>query len=326
MTQDEFLALWRAHEPAYRAWGLVVRREVEQGLARSNPGINLGSFIKIPAEPRLKEEDSLIAKAFFRGKDYKDPFLEIEDKVGIRFVVLLTSEIDKVQRVIEQCPHWIYSLDRDYEKEQAARPAEFGYQSKHYVVKSVSHFEEDGVVIPIGTPCEIQIRTLLQHAHSELTHGNIYKREEGTEVSKKVARAVAKSMALIEAVDDYFLHAVGALNDATKADREILDQLDFSFQRHVGIAASTNKSGQLVINAYRDHLNDLSKRIDDLVAKRPYIVEMVKSRMGEQMMFRQSWIFLVYLLVDEMPRVASDKWPFPLEEVRAVYVDLGRTV
>lgn len=32
-----------------------------------------------------------------------------------------------------------------------------------------------GMTVTAGTPCEVQVRTLLQQAHSELTHDTIYK-------------------------------------------------------------------------------------------------------------------------------------------------------
>ena len=46
------------------------------------------------------------------------------------------------------------------------------------------------------------MRTLLQHAHSELTHDTIYK--PSVVQTPAMLRAAAKSMALIEATGDYF--------------------------------------------------------------------------------------------------------------------------
>nr|WP_249804714.1 MULTISPECIES: hypothetical protein [unclassified Bradyrhizobium] len=57
----------------------------------------------------------------------------------------------------------------------AKTPYEFRYQSVHYIVRSRGDQKLDGQNITAGTPCEVQIRTLLQHAHSELTHDTIYK-------------------------------------------------------------------------------------------------------------------------------------------------------
>lgn len=63
---------------------------------------DLNNFLKQPATPRIKEKTSLIDKAFHRKeKSYNNPYQEIEDKVGIRFVVLLTSDIDEVCEIIK---------------------------------------------------------------------------------------------------------------------------------------------------------------------------------------------------------------------------------
>lgn len=326
MTQDEFLQQWNAHKDAYRAWGRLVRSEVEDRLVRMNPNINLGSFIKIPAEPRLKDDDSLITKAFHRNKGYTDPFAEIEDKVGLRFVVLLTSEIEKIQSVIEQATDlWTASLDRDFEAERDSRPAEFGYQSKHYVLRAAQDFKYEGVQVPYNTPCEVQIRTLLQHAHSELTHDNIYKRDPGKEVSKAVQRAVAKSMALIEAVDDYFLHAIRALEEATQVERDALLGLQKLYEQHVGMPSKPTKSDQIVLDAFRDYLSDdLLPAIEEMLQTKPWITQRIRDRVNRNVIYRQAWILLVYLSVYKHHYKTTNYWPFNNEDIRPIYVDFGK--
>src|SRR3546814_12228521 len=39
----------------------------------------------------------------------------------------------------------------------------------------ISDWSSDVCSSDLGTPCEVQLRTLLQHAHSQLTHDTIYK-------------------------------------------------------------------------------------------------------------------------------------------------------
>ncbi|RWP54341.1 MAG: hypothetical protein EOR07_34055 [Mesorhizobium sp.] len=43
------------------------------------------------------------------------------------------------------------------------------------MVRSKDELTFDGETIAAGTPCEIQVRTILQHAYSQLTHDTIYK-------------------------------------------------------------------------------------------------------------------------------------------------------
>lgn len=327
MTQDEFLQHWNAQKDAYSAWGRLVRFDVENRLSKVTPALDLGSFIKIPAKPRLKEDDSLLTKAFHRNKGYTDPFNQIEDKVGVRFVVLLTSDIEKIQQVIEASDLWTYSLDKDFEADKESRPAEFGYQSKHYVLRAAKDVEYEGFLVLKNTSCEVQIRTLLQHAHSELTHDNIYKRDSTKEVSKDVQRTVAKSMALIEAVDDYFLHAVRALEEATKVERDALLALQQIYEKHIGLPSIPTKTDQIVLEAFRDFLTkDLGAAIEELLALKPWIVKKIIDRRSRSVIYRQAWILLIYYAVGKSQYTANKIWPFTDDEISQIYIDFGKII
>ncbi|MGC8001178.1 GTP pyrophosphokinase, partial [Salmonella enterica] len=78
-------------------------------------------------------------------KKYANPYHDITDKAGIRFVVLLTSDIKKIEEALISSPAWEYSKDRDYEEERLAKPLVFTYQSVHYVVRAIRDIEVDGV-------------------------------------------------------------------------------------------------------------------------------------------------------------------------------------
>lgn len=325
MTEADFLQRWRAERPLYEAWGSYVKSHIQELLSEQISPTSLDEFLKIAASPRLKGDDSLVGKAFHRNKKYKNPYSEIEDKVGLRFVVLLTADIRKIQNVIEATTVWKWSLDKDFEAEREAKPLEFVYQSKHYVVAANSDVDCGGILVPAGTPCEIQIRTLLQHAHSELTHDNIYKRDPSLPPNRRVERTVAKSMALIEAVDDYFSQAVRELEDATQTERGALTDLVNAYMRHVGARPHIDKTNNLVLNAYQDHVGDnLSQRLEGLLQKYPFIAERIATRARDHYAYRQPWILLAYLMVAESPHEAAGRWPLTPEELRPVFTDMGK--
>lgn len=326
MTEAEFIERWRAEKGFYEAWGAFVRDEIQRVLA-SDLNIRVEYFLKIPAEPRVKEENSLLGKAFHRGKAYADPYQDIEDKVGVRFVVLLAADIGKISKIVEASPHWTWSLDKDFEADRESRPLEFSYQSKHYVVKAAKDLNVSGTVVCAGTPCELQIRTLLQHAHSELTHDNIYKRDPGTEVSKKIERTVAKSMALIEAVDDFFAQVLDDLEQANQEERASLLVMSELYQRFVGKTPLVDKTNALVLSAFRAELGPgLRDQLTTLFGKYPFINERIAERFDSQYTFRQPWILLAYYLVSVKPNVVREKWPLTLQEIEPVFTDLGKPV
>lgn len=324
MTEQELLAKWAEEEPIYRAWGQRVAEEVERVVGLQNASIDFSTFLKIPAAPRTKKGDSLLGKAFHRGKAYEDPYADITDKVGVRFVVLLSSEISILKRAVEQSDLWIARLDRDFEEEREKRPTEFAYQSLHFVVRAREDVDYMDVRIPAGTPCEIQIRTLLQHAHSELTHDNIYKVQTGTVVSSRVHRTIAKSMALIETVDDFFESALAQLTEATKPERDALLTLARFYEQEVGYPPGNDQANQIVVHAVIEALDaNLIDQLRGLIAEKPYVIERIRERHASHLAFRQPWVLLAYLLAARRPEWLMDRWPLTREEIGPIYTDVG---
>jgi len=174
MTENEFIVRYEAEKPVYAAWGNYVRDSILSSLTAKIDGFTPDNFLKVPASVRVKDTDSLVAKAFYRGKPYADAYGQITDKVGTRFVVLLLNHINHVEEAITSGP-WEYSKDRDFDEEREKQPFIFDYQSKHFIVKAIKEVPFGDVIVPVGTPCEVQVRTLLQHAYSELSHDTVYK-------------------------------------------------------------------------------------------------------------------------------------------------------
>ncbi len=165
MTQDEFITRFKEESSMYHAWGKFVCQEITAELKNVlSEEHEIATFLKIPVVPRLKSLTSILNKAFCRGKGYKDPYKEINDKIGIRFVVLLTDDISIVGEIVTKSDKWTYSEDRDFQKERLAQPLVFDYQSKHYIVTNTRDLTFDDVLIKEGVECEIQIRTLLQRS------------------------------------------------------------------------------------------------------------------------------------------------------------------
>lgn len=327
MTEAEFLERWHAEAQMYLAWGSFVQKQIMDAVLEVHPSTDPSVFLKIPGAPRLKTDDSLLGKALHRDKGYADPYVEIEDKVGLRFVVLLTSDILKLQAAIEQSTYWEWSLDKDYEADRTARPLEFAYQSKHYVLKARNITETGNGVVAEGTPCEVQLRTLLQHAHSELTHDNIYKREPGTAVSKRIERTVARSMALIETVDDFFLAVLTELEQSTEPERKAAIALCELYSRHVKYPVHIDKSNAIVLHAFRDQFGpDFRDRLEAFLVSRPFISQAIQRRVDTHYIFRQPWILLAYFMVGSHPELTKDQWPLTLQEIEPIFTDMGKII
>jgi ppGpp synthetase/RelA/SpoT-type nucleotidyltranferase len=323
MNEAELVARFRDEIPILQAWGDYVTATVSKTVETAISPRRLNDFLKIPPKPRVKDVGSLVDKAFYRDKSYTDPYAEITDKVGVRFVVLLTSEIKTVETAITACNDWTAIKDRDYEEERKKYPTAFTYQSVHYVVGSKQAIECDGKTVPAGTPCEIQIRTLLQHAYAELSHTWTYKPK--TTVVPIVKRTVAKSMALIETTDEFFEVVVKTLGAEGKPLKDALSGLSQLYGEMTGITPDAGKSNILVLDALREKITgDLLEKIREFFRLKTFVGRRIAERAEYQHLFKQPIILLAYYLVSENPGEAKDVWPLTPDELRPVFDDLGK--
>lgn len=323
MTEDEFLARWRADVPVYEAWGLHVAERVQAALAPMIAPVASDVFLRIPPKPRTKGEVSFLEKAFYR-KAYADPYVEVTDKVGVRFVVLVASQIQVVEKALLTIEEWHHSKDKDFEAEQANNPLQFTYAAVHYVVSPKSEVGLGDLIVPAGAPCEIQIKTILQHAYSEITHDTIYKPR--VNAAPQLHRAAAKSMALIEATNDYFEQVLGEVTQIIRADRTATDGLVEVYRSVLGVEASPSKAEGLLLGAYdADVPGDLVGEVRKMLGEHPYIAERIRERSAGMLLFRQPSILLAYWLALNKPVAARARWPLPQESLRPIFTDVGRS-
>ncbi|MBC3911583.1 GTP pyrophosphokinase [Undibacterium umbellatum] len=324
MTETEFRALWEAEKPVYQAWGAFVADSVKSALKSKNK--DLDSFLKIPAKCRLKDDTSLIDKAFYRPeKKYEDPFNEIEDKVGVRFVVLLLNDIKEICDLIENSPMWTFDACKHFDKDKETSPLLFTYQSVHYILRPRNDIQTDSVLVPSTTPCEVQIRTLLQHAHAELTHDAIYKAKRT--VKPGVHRTVAKSMALIETTDDFFASVTAQLNYGPLEEFGILDKLDNIYFTNTGMHSHTQKSSLLIWDKFEQCVNgQLVKNIQKFLDTDSHIFKIVKDNPASNILYSQSTLLFVYwMLKKKKARLLSD-WPLSRKILESLAHDAGISI
>ncbi|MGB7399046.1 GTP pyrophosphokinase [Castellaniella sp.] len=327
MNESDVRTLWEQEKHLYEAWGNFVREKINEALQQAIAPEDLTYFLKIPAVPRLKAMRSLIDKALRRGKKYGDPYRDITDKVGIRYVVLLVSQIDIVCEAIRHEDYqgfWTFSKDKDFEDERTARPLEFVYQSVHYVLKSKPGVVFGGISIPPGLACEVQIRTLLQHAHSELTHDTLYKPKAAAEPA--VYRTVAKSMALIEATDEFFEEAMRRLHTEGEAQNQVLEILSAIYKNGVGEEPGREPSNSFVIDALIELLPPgFQQEIDAFYAEKSYIFSKIREHREISHLFGQPIILLAYFLAERSPARLKTAWPLENTELETAFSDLGRS-
>lgn len=321
--------LWQAFEerkPFLEKLGGWVTQSILAELEK-----NLGSkkavnkFLQIPPAPRVKETDSFLEKALVR-KRKSDPLVEITDQVGVRFVVLLLEDIGHIGKIIQSGP-WLFQKDRDHEQERLEKPDYFAYQSDHYVIRTQYPLEIDGVIIPINTSCEIQVRTILQHAYAEMAHYSDYKPSIRLpeEEQRHVKRALAKGSALIETTDDVFKEIKKHLSEYDQGVKALLVH-SAEIYRTITEEDSSPETllGVSVADTYRELLKETTpemlKQWSDV---RPWLGPTLKAKRNESVFYRDSFVILLGWLVTEHQMAIPKKWPVDASYLEDYYTTLG---
>lgn len=149
---------------------------------------------------RLKERDSLSKKIDDKKDKYRS-LSELTDIAGVRVITYYDSDVERVCQIVER----EFSVDRgnSIDKRKALDPKSFGYCSVHYVVS----MSEERLKLPecrayAGMKCEIQIRTVLQHAWAEIEHDLGYKNEIA--IPRDIRRSFSRLAGLLEIADKEF--------------------------------------------------------------------------------------------------------------------------
>lgn len=324
---DSFLAKWRSERPNFERWGAFVCAHLTETLTNELGAKAFSSFYKVPSEPRVKDSQSLLQKAYYRNKNYADPFAEIEDKVGVRLVLLLGEEVDLVGKLIEaETSVWVANKARDHHEEIEKKPYEFDYQSLHYVVKSKGNISFQGYDIPDGLPCEIQVRTILQHAYSELAHDTLYK--PSVQSTPRMKRSAAKSMALIEATGDYFNEVSLLISEASSAQTKMSKYLVEAYQELVSAPPRGEESplNKIMIDYY-DGFSDLSPEgLKEWILDHGFIGNRIRERMESQMVFQLPAILLTYYAASVAPNQSKKDNPLPDSDLENIFSDIGSSL
>ena len=322
MSEDALRTEYEMKLPLLDACGKYVVDQINNAILATCE--NLDVFLKVPPSTRVKSVESFIEKALYRNKNYSQPIVNITDQVGVRYVVLTHYDVHKLKQIIESHDQWHVSLDRDYESERLSMPYHFDYQSVHYVITILSDANFNGCNLK-NIRCEIQLRTLLQHAYAELTHDLLYK--SPVRVPADVKRTAGRSAALIEAVDFYFDSTKETIDQYIQKMETVLDMLD---EVCSNLALPTQKSPRLnceLFNMMSSLISDQEITViqNEIMRQDNRYVRGAKNLINEkgELIYKQPCILLALYFAHKKPRQLFEKWDMFSEYLNEIYLRMG---
>ncbi len=313
----DLLEKFESIKPHLKKWGEEVDFHLLRTILPQVEGIN---SIQINPTYRIKENKSFISKALYRQRvvPYKNPLIDIEDKVGTRVVVLKSDIIDKISKLICADDFWSSVVTKDVTQEISDNPAQFEYQSLHIIVSP--KFESslfEGCDIKMLT-CEIQVRTLLQHSFAEISHDNVYKGPYKHD--KQILRNLSKSMALMEATDDYYCSIYNLMTDESRKYSSYHNDLIKRFSQ-----IKTDEWYEKIDPKIADDIFTLLKlnwiEIDDLdVFIKDYELQ-IRSviSINNDVLFSQPEILLIIYYLFNHRNFLKENWIFDLEVLKFIF-------
>ena len=323
MSEENYRNEFQERVPLLEAFGEHVTQTVIDKIKEDSTIGSINEFLKLPPKHRVKDVDSFIGKIFRKGKNYKDPINDITDQVGIRFVVLYYEDIEKIGKIVESNENWEFSCDRDIEEEIEADPHHFSYQSRHYVINPKQEIETPAGVLTPEFKCEVQIRTLLQHAYAELAHDTTYKPSQ--EATAKVKRSVAKTSALIETTDNIFMEVKNTIEDQKKPVTRLIRICRELYEKYVDepIIENSFLSEQILL-PYMDRLEKLDSAIlDNFFKNNPVLSDKIRENRALSILFKCAEVLAIYYVVRNHYLEAKNVWEHDSSLMDYIYADLG---
>lgn len=326
MDPKEYRRKLEEDTPSLKAWGELVVATLSKKICSELGNDQFEEWVKIPPTYRVKKPKSFIAKAFVLNKGWFSCYEDIKDKVAARFVLGLSHQITKISELVQEVELWNATPCREFDEWKSADPRLFDYQSAHFHLESLEDIVHNETAIPAGTICELQLRTLLQHAYAELSHDTLYKSNIVSQ--PEIHRLFAKSMALMETTDDMLAKAkeqsTRAVAYVTSWRENIYNytkqkqaHIKFNYEEREDDFVIDSISSLLKGQKFETALNFFSEEGNTFLSER-----IIKAQKDFQI-FNTSSIYLVYFLAWRKPRMLPICSKFDIKMLAKVYTDLG---
>lgn len=316
-VREEFLHI----SPELDRWGSIVDELINSYLKAT---FNSPEHVQINARHRVKNIDSYCEKVIYR-KPSENPILTTTDKVGTRVVLLTTNDVEQVSKFICECKEWEFvEQSRDFQHEIFEEPEIFSYQSDHFIVKPLGKykFDTDKSILT----CEIQVRTLLQHAYAEISHDTIYKHSSVD--NRKAKRVLASSMALLEAADEKFIQIYNEINNMASLNTTIRTKVINLYKKFIPDYNDNQYNTALalkLLNIYnKEQQEQINNEIDYFVNNEfDNIKNQISYYSDKFILFKHPIVLVAMYGIMNLQTTTWTNWPFSYESLEEVSTSMN---
>lgn len=309
---EKFLAI----KEDLQTWGSQVDGTIMQILKQ----FKTDNKIKIEPRFRVKEEWSFISKCLYRGKNYANPLIDVEDKIGTRVVLLKSSDVYEAAQLLLGYQDWNIKTTKNLKELIEDKPKEFDYQSVHLVAHPIN--QENFKTDPKQLTCEIQLRTLLQHAFAEISHDSTYKGPYKND--KAIIRHLSKSIALMEVTDDYFLDIFEMISDEKRKYSNFYNELIklyIKFNPSFDIAKKDIELVDLIFKLL-SILDVPFNKIEEFTIKQKELLQSAVNN-SKLYLFSQPVILLIAYYLFNQQSFLKNNWPLSSDILKTTFNDFG---
>lgn len=317
---------YEAMKPNLSSWGNLVDENILSLLSQS--GLS-ESKIQIPPKHRIKTTESLIGRAIYdKTVESSNPLKGVPDKVGTRIVLTSKRDVLHVIEVLkEHTELWKARISRGPEKHMR-NPKEFDYASVHLELiptQSVSFCSAKTKKEREWYKCEVQIRTLLQHAFAEVAHDTIYKGPYSLE--GKLVRLLSRGQALMEVTDEHFERAYTMIDDPTIYETAFTSKLK-EFGGKIATATWSSKIDVTLTNEIYQQLNVQDTEVESV---NRYIQQNIENlnaifQVHNSYIFSQPVVIFLMYKINRNALDVQDKWELDPDILESLAFSLGVTL
>ena len=307
--------------PLLEEWGKTVDTVLNDYL--DSLSLSIERVQKKP-EHRVKNEDSYVSKVLYR-KHYKNPIKDATDKVGTRIVLLNMEDVRTVSEYIEkECEAWVcIEKSQDIDEIREHNPLEFSYQSNHFIVKP----KPDKYTVEQCDllTCEIQVRTILQHAYAETSHDTVYKK--GHNGSPIVLRRLAVTMAFLETADEKIEKIYKDTHSMTTPKTALINLMVEIYREYVPSYKDSDYDAGItesLLELYEKSFYEQTfKELEQFVSDNSGDIKAALSQDPLPFLYRQPIVIFAFYAIRKRQNHLMTNWPFTHDSLKQVALSMN---